>query len=173
METIWVAVAQHISDASGTAFRPRSQHSIGGGCINSAAVLQDGKRRYFVKLNDAAHLSMFVAEAEGLREIAQTHTVRVPDPVCWGTASGSTYLVLEYLDLGSAESRHQERLGQQLAQMHRTTQDRFGWRLDNTIGSTPQINTPSPDWIDFWREHRLGIERTRSKRAQTPTTPVT
>jgi drug/metabolite transporter (DMT)-like permease len=25
----------------------------------------------------------------------------------------------------------------------------------------------------IWREHRLGIERTRSKRAQTPTTPVT
>ncbi|MEX2318265.1 MAG: EamA/RhaT family transporter, partial [Bauldia sp.] len=24
----------------------------------------------------------------------------------------------------------------------------------------------------IWREHRLGIERTRSKRAQTPTTPL-
>jgi len=158
METIWAAVAQHISEASGAPFKPGSQHSIGGGCINSATVLQDGKRRYFVKLNNAAYHSMFEAEAEGLREIAQTHTVRVPEPVCWGTASGSTYLALEYLALGSAESRHLERLGQQLAQMHRTTQDRFGWRLDNTIGSTPQVNTLSPDWIDFWRQHRLGFQ---------------
>ncbi len=158
METIWTAVARHISEASGAPFAIRSQQGVGGGCINTTTVLQDGKRRYFVKLNDAAHRSMFEAEAEGLGEIARTRTVRVPAPLCWGTADGSTYLVLEYLELGGADSRHLEQLGRQLAQMHRATRDRFGWQRDNTIGSTPQINTPSPDWVDFWRRQRLGFQ---------------
>jgi len=158
METIWTTVAQRISDATGAAFAARSHHAVGGGCINSATVLQDGRRRYFVKLNDAARFSMFEAEAEGLKDIARTRSVRVPEPVCWGTADGSAFIVLEYLDLGGADSRSLEKLGQQLARMHRATQDRFGWRMDNTIGSTPQINTPASDWLEFWRDHRLGFQ---------------
>jgi len=158
METIWITVAQRISDATGAAFAARSQLAVGGGCINSATVLQGDNRRYFVKLNDASRLGMFEAEAEGLKEIARTRSVRVPEPVCWGTADGSAFIVLEYLDLGGTDSRSLEKLGQQLAQMHRTTHDRFGWRMDNTIGSTPQINTPSSDWLEFWRERRLGFQ---------------
>jgi len=158
MESIWTAVAQHISRASGAAFAVRAQHGVGGGCINTTTVLQDGKRRYFVKLNDASRGSMFEAEAEGLGEIARTRTVRVPAPLCWGTANGSAYLVLEYLELGGARTDHLERLGQQLARMHRTTRDQFGWQRDNTIGSTPQINTSCPDWVEFWRQHRFGFQ---------------
>ncbi|MFA7388288.1 MAG: fructosamine kinase family protein, partial [Thiohalobacteraceae bacterium] len=46
----------------------------------------------------------------------------------------------------------------QLAAMHRTTRTQFGWYRDNTIGSTPQINTPDSDWISFWRDRRLGFQ---------------
>lgn len=157
-ETVWARVAERISATTGAPFALRQQRAVGGGCINSATVLQDGERRFFVKLNDAARVSMFAAEAEGLKEIARSRTVRVPEPVCWGTADGAAYLVLEYLELGGADSGSLEKLGQQLAQMHRATRDRFGWRLDNTIGSTPQINAPTSDWIEFWRELRLGYQ---------------
>jgi protein-ribulosamine 3-kinase len=158
MGTICKAVAQRIADTTGAPFALRAQHSVGGGCINNAVVLQDGNRRYFVKFNEAARLAMFTAEAEGLKEMAQTLTVRTPQPVCWGIADGFAYLVLEYLDLRNADSRCQERLGQQLAGMHHVTGDQFGWRLDNTIGSTPQINSRSSDWLQFWRDHRLGYQ---------------
>jgi fructosamine-3-kinase len=30
--------------------------------------------------------------------------------------------------------------------------------MDNTIGSTPQKNTPRQDWVAFWREQRLGYQ---------------
>jgi len=30
--------------------------------------------------------------------------------------------------------------------------------MDNTIGSTPQINAERADWVDFWREQRLGYQ---------------
>ncbi|MDO8703785.1 MAG: fructosamine kinase family protein [Sulfuricaulis sp.] len=157
-ETVWARVAEQISATTAVPFAVRQQRAVGGGCINSATVLQDGERRFFVKLNDAARVSMFTAEAEGLKEITRSRSIRVPEPICWGTADGAAYLVLEYLELGSADSRSLEQLGQQLAQMHRATRDQFGWRLDNTIGSTPQINTPTSDWIEFWREHRLGYQ---------------
>jgi fructosamine-3-kinase len=42
--------------------------------------------------------------------------------------------------------------------MHRCESGRFGWHRDNTIGSTPQINDPSDDWITFYRDHRLGFQ---------------
>ena len=158
MEPIWANIAQHISRATGAPFTARTQQAMGGGCINRAAVLLDGDRRYFVKFNDAARLAMFEAEAEGLKAIAQAQCLRVPAPLCWGVAGDAAFLVLEFLELESADAHTQEKLGQQLAQLHRVTQDQFGWHRDNTIGSTPQINTPSRDWLAFWCEHRLGYQ---------------
>ena len=32
---------------------------------------------------------------------------------------------------------------------------RYGFPIDNYIGSTPQINTPKDSWVDFFRECRL------------------
>ena len=46
-------------------------------------------------------------------------------------------------------------LGEGLAAMHHITQDQYGWKRDNTIGSTPQRNTPGDDWIDKGRPWRL------------------
>ncbi len=164
MDRIWTSVAQRISEASRDSFVARSQRAVGGGCINRASILDDGKRRYFVKLNDVARLRMFEAEAEGLRDIARTRSVRVPEPLCWGVADGQAFVVLEYLDLADTDSRSLEKLGTYLAQMHRATSDNFGWRMDNTIGSTPQINSPTSDWLTFWRRHRLGYQLTLAAR---------
>src|SRR4030067_3368616 len=97
MESVGNAMARHISDVTGAPFAARAQQAVGGGCINTATVLQDGTRRYFVKLNDAARVAMFEAEAEGLTGIAGTQSVRVPQPLCAGRANGSTYPVLQNL----------------------------------------------------------------------------
>lgn len=115
--------------------------------------------RYFVKLNDASKVAMFEAEAKGLREIVATRTVRAPQPVCCGVAEGRAYLVLEYIEMiGDHALRSQELFGQQLAQMHSITASRYGWHIDNTLGSTPQINAWCSDWVTFWREQRLGFQ---------------
>ena len=39
--------------------------------------------------------------------------------------------------------------------MHRVCARAFGWDRDNTIGSTPQVNTADADWVSFLREQRL------------------
>ena len=151
----WRQIAEHIRRETGVQVHD-ARDFIGGGCINEAVRISGDGRDFFVKLNIAARQDMFVAEAEGLREIAATGTVRVPEPVCWGLAGAQSYLVLNYLAFGRAG--RDALLGEQLAAMHHTTQAQFGWHRDNTIGSTPQINTPHSDWISFWRDRRLGFQ---------------
>ena len=152
----WTSITTAITEATGTPFASAQAQSVGGGCINRALRLDDGERRFFVKLNDARLLGMFEAEAAGLEEIAQSATLRVPRPICSGVAGSEAYLVLEHIDLG--HSGDSVMAGTQLAAMHRVTSDHFGWQRDNYIGATPQPNTPSGDWIGFWRDQRLGFQ---------------
>ncbi len=151
---LWDVIAEQIGAASGVPFAARSRQSVGGGCINATYVIEDGARRYFVKLNDADRLDMFVAEAAGLEELARSNTLRVPRPVSWGVAGDRSFLALEYLDLSGGGG--QETLAHNLAAMHRTVAEAFGWYRDNTIGSTPQPNGWNNDWLVFLRERRIG-----------------
>lgn len=156
---LWVDLARRIVRAEGGAFAVRRSAPVGGGCINAAWRIEDGARRYFVKLNDARLAPMFEAEAEALQEMELSASVRVPRPVCTGTQGVHSFLVLEWLDLGAGgDARASGLLGRQLASMHRTTRPRFGWHRDNTIGSTPQPNGEEADWVTFWRERRLRFQ---------------
>lgn len=148
-------IAAHIETALGRPFTPDSAEPAGGGCINETLVLSGGSQRYFVKINRRDRADMFAAEAEGLRELAAANAIRVPQPICTGTADGQAFLALEYLDLGANRGTSQERLGHQLAALHRRRRPAFGWHRDNTIGSTAQSNTEHADWIEFWRRRRL------------------
>jgi fructosamine-3-kinase len=154
----WGAISAHIAAVSGRPFRPAPPRTMGGGCINQSVTLSDGERSYFVKLNDSHRLEMFEAEAAGLDEIAASASIRVPLPLCTGTAGNEAYFAMEYLKLGGHSRKGTEEAGRQLAGMHRTTRDSFGWKRDNTIGSTPQLNELESDWIVFWRERRLAFQ---------------
>ena len=96
---------------------------------------------------------MLAAEAEGLRAIAQTGAIRVPQVIASGEAEGAAFLVLEWLDI--IEGGRDAALGHALARMHAATSPRFGWHRDNTIGATPQANAWSDDWCAFFRDRRL------------------
>ncbi len=158
----WSDISESISSATGAIFRIEQNIAAGGGCINAAHRIEGCGRSYFVKLNSADRADMFAAEAEGLREIAASATVRVPQPVCLGTNRAASWLVMEHIALGGARDGSMRELGRQLAALHRVTGRAFGWRRDNTIGSTPQINAQSRDWMAFWREQRLGFQLQRA-----------
>ena len=154
----WSDVERSIREASGAPFSIESRSAVGGGCINEAHVVRGAGHAYFVKLNTAERLEMFAAEAAGLEEIAKSGTVRVPRPICHGVCAAASWIVLEHLDLQPATAGCMGELGRRIARMHRVAAPRHGWQRDNTIGATRQVNTPSPDWPDFWREHRLGFQ---------------
>jgi fructosamine-3-kinase len=153
---MWTAIAQHISATTGTAFSVDNHHSVGGGCINQAYQITQGTQAYFLKVNQASQIAMFEAEALGLKDMYASQTIRVPKPICWGTADDRAYLVLEWLDLGSSHDSAWGQMGKQLAAMHRVNSDRgFGWHQTNTIGATPQPNPWTKTWLEFYQEHRL------------------
>ncbi len=149
----WDSLGQHIATATGEPFTVRSRRALGGGCINTAQVVGDGTRDFFVKTNLAVRHDLFVAESDGLAALAATGAVRVPQSVCHGVSGDTAYLVLELLELGGRADG--ARAGRALAELHRSTSDRFGWHRDNHIGATPQANDPDLDWVRFWRDRRL------------------
>jgi len=153
---LWDEIGARMADSLGRPVRLAAPAPVGGGCINQAFGVDSDRGRFFVKLNDASGLDMFAAEAEGLRELGRAQGLRVPQPVCEGVSGDQAFLVMEWLDFGGRGSAAE--LGEGLAAMHRITAERFGWRRDNTIGSTPQPNTQEDDWLTFWREHRLGFQ---------------
>lgn len=154
----WDDIGRAIAAATGTAFKIGKRASISGGCINPSYRIDGDGAGYFVKVNSPDRADMFAAEAAGLAEIAATGTVRVPRPVCHGANDAASWLVLEYIPLRSRNLNGMRALGHGLAALHRVTGNAFGWRRDNTIGSTQQINSASEDWTGFWREHRLGFQ---------------
>ena len=153
---MWTEIAESISQATEKRFSIDSRQPVSEGCINQGYTVSDGDRTYFVKLNQAAPVAMFEAEALGLKQMLATATIRVPKPICWGTAKGSAYIVLEWLELGG-NAQSWAKMGRQLAAMHQTTSSQgFGWERNNNIGSTPQINNWTADWAEFYAKHRLG-----------------
>lgn len=163
---MWHQIAAKISESTGKPFEVKNHRSVGGGCINQGYSITDGDRTYFVKLNQASQVEMFEAEALGLKQMDETHTIRVPKPLCCGISDRSSYIVMEWLEFGRAGSQSWEEMGRKLAQMHAapSPNGQFGWDRNNTIGSTPQINTWTDDWSDFFAEHRIGYQIRLAKR---------
>lgn len=156
----WQPIIQHIESATDRPFKLLGAQPLSGGDINAAYRLQAEERSFFVKLNSPDRLPMFEAEAAGLEALAQARSIRVPKLIACGKTSEHAFLVLEYIALNNLDSRSEQLLGQQLAQLHRQKQPYFGWHRDNTIGSTTQINGRYDDWLAFWTEQRLGHQLT-------------
>jgi protein-ribulosamine 3-kinase len=118
--------------------------------------------RVFVKKGPASALPTFEAEADGLRELSSANVIRVPAVIDCGVVDGESYLAIERLHFDRSTADVECRLGQQLAALHRHTADHFGWFRDNTIGATPQDNTPTDDWLEFFRTRRLEAQLERA-----------
>lgn len=156
--SLWSDIAIQISASINTLFDVEKISSISGGYINQAYCIEDSKHSFFVKLNTTKSLHMFEVEATGLQEIKNSHSLRVPTPICSGRNDTNSWLVLEYIEMDHVTKNGSAALGTGLAEMHRISFEKFGWIQNNTIGSTPQINNFSLDWIQFWRKHRLGYQ---------------
>lgn len=154
----WTAIERAIGEATGASFSATAASPVPGGSINEAVRLDGSSGSYFVKLNQPAMADMFAAEAAGLADIRATGAIRTPRPVCRGEGDGRSWLVLEFIEPGDPHDQSSQRLGEQLAALHRHTADRFGWHRDNYIGSTPQPNGASDDWAAFFGERRLQFQ---------------
>jgi fructosamine-3-kinase len=122
------------------------------------AVLADG-RAVFAKVAAAGLGGVFDAEAGSLRWLGEVGAVGVPEVLGWDDAT----LVVSQVPPGRADAAAAERLGRELARLHRAGAPRFGapWRgfiaslvLPNdqpTPASASSGPVTWPDWYRAWR----------------------
>lgn len=147
-------ILQHIAVLQGWQIRQAS--SVRGGDINEAFALQTDKGRFFLKLNEAQNFpGMFAAEAEGLAALQKHFSLKVPQVVAVGEAGNIQYLLLEWLQTTSHTAQSWESFGYALAQMHRTTNEQFGWSQSNYLGSIKMSNDWCNNWSEFYSNNRL------------------
>ncbi len=135
-----------------------SIRDLSGGCIHRVQeiCLRDGVT-VVAKTNSAAHLHMFQEEADGLRALAQTNTLHVPRPLAVIESAGVAVLLMTAIKHAAVSPRTWTRFGEELARLHQTDAGhRYGFQIDNHLGTTPQPNTWCDDWVQFNAEHRLG-----------------
>lgn len=144
---------------------------VAGGDINEAChlLLEDGTEA-FLKLNEGAPDNFFAAEAHGLKAMGEAGA-KVPIVLALGKLEGTGYLLLEYVRKGGRKSNYGVLLGQMLGKMHQadtsgfTGHGSFGFYENNYIGTTPQVNTPKADWLEFFRDNRLGVQMKMADRS--------
>lgn len=150
----WRGIFDDLSKNGIAVDRDGQPSPVGGGDISAAWRIPTESGLVFLKTGGPDAVDMFAAEADGLAEIAASNTLRVPKVLGAGSAAGA-WLALEWLELGRGSADTERRLGEGLAAMHRVVRDVHGWTRDNTIGATPQSNTPCKDWCEFYRDKRL------------------
>lgn len=156
--------------------------SRSGGCISEgeAYEVDDDRKVWVKKCVKANACQMVVGEFAGLQAIASTATVRVPQPIdtLFAPDASSAVIVMEHLPLDRLKS--QEKLGEQLAQLHGHNehlrqQDEsnasrvghydnnadapyvtsFGFETTTCCGSIAMNNEWVDDWESFFARNRL------------------
>ncbi|KAJ2726435.1 hypothetical protein GGI07_000573 [Coemansia sp. Benny D115] len=120
-------------------------------------------QKYFVKIGSSHQQNapaMFAAEAQGLEALCKHSEFHVPRVLATGhTADGTAVLVTDALELNTLTNHRQ--FGQLLARQHQVQgPEKFGFSMDGFIGSTPQPNPWTDNWVDFLRlrlEHQFRL----------------
>jgi fructosamine-3-kinase len=145
-------------------FQCYSAETISGGDINSAALIDSNKGDFFIKWNYTKDFpDMFEKEALGLKLLADSNTIKIPEVITTGIAGRYNFLVLEYLKPDSKDSLFFHLFGKSLGQMHKNFGSYFGLDHNNYIGSLPQINEPKDNWIEFFIINRLEYQLKMAK----------
>jgi protein-ribulosamine 3-kinase len=143
--------------AYGTSCDDLQVQPVGGGSINQTYKLTFLKSHVlFCKVNNAATFPhLFLKEKHGLEALRKSRTVKTPGIVACATLQSYQLLLLEWIESGRKTPTFFEAFGKQLAALHQTTSETFGWEHDNYMGSVPQQNTPDREWTSFFIHRRL------------------
>jgi fructosamine-3-kinase len=148
-------IAEALSKAIGIDVIAGSAVTVAGGSIHEALRYRTDDGSVFLKTGPASVASMFAAEAAGLNALVATQAIRVPGVLALGHMGERAFLCLEWLDLVAPTRDTAEKLGEQLAAVHRCQANEHGWAHDNFIGRTAQHNRRDRKWLSFFREQRL------------------
>ncbi len=156
-------IAAGLATALGVPVASAPSRRIAGGSINACFEWPSDAGPMFVKVAPSSgraggrgETGGFDAEVDGLEALRSARALRVPRVLGLGATPTHAFLAMEYLEFVPSSAAAEAALGAGLARQHRVSAGAFGWRRDNQIGRTPQVNTPNTDWVAFLRECRLG-----------------
>lgn len=145
-----------LAEKQGSAVLISEMRSVGGGCINEAYAIQTNIGKYFIKYNSAsAYPEMFEKEAAGLKILANTKTVEIPEVIVAAKTDNYAYLMLQYIETGLSSRNFWNDFGTKLADLHRNTSEYFGLDHTNYIGSLIQKNSTHADFFNFFISQRI------------------
>ncbi|NOK62889.1 MAG: hypothetical protein GFH27_549293n286 [Chloroflexi bacterium AL-W] len=146
----------------------RETTAIGGGDISQAVRLRTDQSIYLLKWSERGLPGFFDAEVHGLKLLASTGAIRVPEVIAWQSdvEEQPDFLLLEWLAAPPSANRGvaAEALGHALATLHKATAPSYGLDRDNYIGATPQPNGWMESWLEFFRERRLRFQAALAQR---------
>jgi len=132
---------------------------VSGGDINDAYELLSTDAHFFIKSNDAPQsFQMFTAEAKGLLLMKEKAGIKTPSVIDCFEENGCAFLVLDWISMPGNTGSSQLVFWEQLARLHQTSNSFFGLDHDNFIGTLPQINQASGNWLDFYYQNRIDFQ---------------
>lgn len=132
-------------------------NQISGGSINQTYKLAgSGGSSHFLKLNSAKKFpQLFHLEKDGLNCLSSAGCIRTPAVRGNGIYNDWQFLVLEWIEEGERTKSFWERFGRKLAELHQSTNDKFGYETNNYMGALMQKNAFKKSWMDFFIECRV------------------
>ncbi len=126
-------------------------------CHTSRLTFDDGESIFTKSWPEAggrAPDGFFAAEANGLRWLAETGTVAVPEVL----VDTPDLLGMAWIEHGQPSAAAAEEFGRALAGLHRAGAAAFGAPWPGFHGSAPMDNTPHPGpWHEWYGERRLAV----------------
>ena len=133
-----------------------STKPLSGGSISSAYLIKTNRKEYFLKVNCASNaLKMFHEEQKGLEAIESTKTIAVPHVYFVDIIDQNALILMDYIESKRPSPTDYRRLALELAKLHKTTFNDFGFTSDNFIGSLPQNNKKHEGWSNFYWNERI------------------
>ena len=127
---------------------------VGGGSINNAYKVTTSKEIFFIKTYEGIK-DFFAVEVKGLELLRNARELVLPEVIGYGETEGLNFLVLKFIESGVRQKHFWQSFGHKLAALHNHSNSQFGLGYNNYIGSLPQQNTYTSNWIDFFIHQRI------------------
>ncbi len=123
--------------------------------INCVKITTDEPKSYIVKYykKQTNQFNAIKSEAENLRFLNNLNIKFFPK-LCF---NNNKYLIISYLDNDTLQPRETKNdLLSSIIALHEISSDMYGFDFDTQVGGLKQNNYKINNWVDFYRDHRLG-----------------
>ncbi|MDT0685123.1 fructosamine kinase family protein [Autumnicola psychrophila] len=148
-------------------FSVKKIQPLTGGDINEVFLIETGtSEKLVIKINNSnKYPGMFEAEKAGLDELRNAEVIDVPESLYTGEVQDQSYLILRHIESADKAPEFWDTFGEQMAALHKTTSEKFGFETDNYIGSLPQYNSNCNSASEFYISQRLEPQLEMAKNA--------